>query len=236
MGLLLRTAYFLVPTFTTHPLCFISFPKPVASPWNRLPFWHFRGRPLWGGRSYHSGQLRVPLRRRDVRAGALWSWLGSSWSPSWAWLPPCTWEASKRGWPHGFWVWVLLLQFLQVLSASFPLAPRWQWVPCLPQPPQGLGLLPPRRCPALHSHHLPFILPLSHPHLWAPSLCFSVSAFFSHLFPSSGSIPLLSGGESCLPDCFLWLWLEWQNRGRGSSYWLSSISFKSVWATKLHFI
>ena len=149
---------------------------------------------------------------------------------------PCTWEASKRGWPHGFWVWVLLLQFLQVLSASFPLAPRWQWVPCLPQPPQGLGLLPPRRCPALHSHHLPFILPLSHPHLWAPSLCFSVSAFFSHLFPSSGSIPLLSGGESCLPDCFLWLWLEWQNRGRGSSYWLSSISFKSVWATKLHFI
>ena len=227
MGLLWRTACFLVPTFTTHPLCFISFPKPVASPWNGPPFWHFRGRPLWGGRSYHSRQPRSPLHRRGVRAGALWAWLGSPGSPFWARPPPC--PCSKGGRPHGSWVWVLL-PLLQMLSASLPLAARWRRVPGLPQPPQGLGLPPARGRPALR-----LVLPLAHPPLRAPALRFSVGALLPDPFPPSGALPLLSGGESCRPDGPLWLWLEWQGRGRGSTYGLSPIGFRSVRARMLHF-
>lgn len=233
MGLLLRTACFRVPTFSPHPLCFISFPTPTASPWTGLAVRHFGGRPLWGGWADHTRQLRAPLCRWHLRAGGRWSrhprfYPGPYGNPSSACLSSHPGEASARGWPQGCRVWVLLLQFLQMPSMWLPLTPRWGWVSCFPQPPQGLGLLPPRWCPALCSCHLPVVPSFPHRHLWAASLCFLVGALFSHLLPSSGSIPLLSGGESHFLQCFLWLWFEWQNGGRGSSCWHSYLGF-SLW-------
>lgn len=233
MGLYLRTACFHMPTFTSHPLCFISFPTPVTSPWDGLAFRHFRGRPLWGGRPTHTGQLRAPFHGGKIQAGGQWGscpWLclGSCCSPLSNRLSSHPREATKRCWAQGFWVWVLFLQFLQMLSVQLPLTPRWRWVSRFPKPPQGLGLLPPCWRPTLCSCHFPFLPSFPPPHLWATSLCFSVSDFFPRLFPSSGFVLLLSGSESHCLYCVLRLWLEWQDRGRGSRCWPSCISF-NLW-------
>lgn len=61
--------------------------------------------------------------------------------------------------------------------------------------------------PADVRHHVPItspsFIPLSHPQLRAAALGFSVSCFFSYLFPSPGISPLLSGGEGHLTAWFL---------------------------------